>query len=193
MTEEGKRALVDESRRKHVAGLARARRDSCQQMRDNIIKYLVGDDLRSELLKEIDALQALQDALSDEELGEPRENTVSPVRHDLSRRVFDACFPYIKMPELIDGAVYEINARNAYVGVWRADQRGFEIPRQKFDNLYLFTEYHWDTGPPYGTAKPYGRLEDPPPEVVADRERLLAYLDAINLKLRDDPPPRKTP
>lgn len=62
---------------------------------------------------------------------------------------------YIPMDELQDGHLYRINARNAEYGIWVAKEKGFMISRVKFNANFPFVEYHWDTGAPYGTVKPY--------------------------------------
>lgn len=59
--------------------------------------------------------------------------------------------------ELIPFHVYSLNSRNLNFGVWNPETSGFKGVREKFGDLYLFEEYHWDTGEPYGTAAP---LED---------------------------------
>jgi hypothetical protein len=64
------------------------------------------------------------------------------------------------------GGIYRIKSRNLSVGVYDG-KGGFIGIREKFGDTYLFTEYGWEQGPPYGTV----RLEDRvfvgrvPPEV----------------------------
>jgi len=67
---------------------------------------------------------------------------------------------YIPMEDLIPYFYYRIHARNAEFGIWIPYQKGFYIRRQKFGDYFGFIEYHWDTGPPYGTVKPLKQLED---------------------------------
>lgn len=89
---------------------------------------------------------------------------------------------YLNRAQMKDGCVYAIICRNAYVGVWREHSQGFIIPRNKFGTWYLFLEYHWDTGAPYGTAKPYAFIEDCPIidlEVNKNQEKGLEYLMAL--------------
>ena len=44
---------------------------------------------------------------------------------------------------------------------------GFIGIRKKFESHYLATEYHWDQGPPHGTARPVRDIGvDAPPDVV---------------------------
>lgn len=102
----------------------------------------------------------------------------------LETEVREACLPYLRKDELVDGAFYRITCRNANVGVWRKDQQGFEIPREKFGSHYLFVEYHWDNGPPFGTSRPWERLEDLPPEALGDEGCLLRFMMWRNAEVR---------
>ena len=94
---------------------------------------------------------------------------------------------YLTMPELTDGHCYQIWARNAYVGVWQADEQGFLISRYKVGpNPYLFTEFHWDIGTALGTAKPLAPIGPFPFALKDEREytaeearEVLTYLDAL--------------
>lgn len=63
----------------------------------------------------------------------------------------------IPLAECVEGRVYRLHSRNLDLGVFVSADRGFIGIREKFGSRYLFTEYHHDTGPPYGTATP---LED---------------------------------
>lgn len=58
----------------------------------------------------------------------------------------------LRMGSLKDGQVYRIRSRNLVIGVWRAATQGFIGIREKFGSVYLFEEYHWETGAPFGTA-----------------------------------------
>ena len=66
---------------------------------------------------------------------------------------------YLRMSELKDGFSYLIFARNAHVGIWIKERKSFLISRFKFEMNYLFEEYHWDTGEPFGTVKPQREIE----------------------------------
>lgn len=55
--------------------------------------------------------------------------------------------------EMEDRRVYRIQSRNLVVGVWSAKDKGFIGIREKFKTLYLFTEYHADSGGVHGTAR----------------------------------------
>jgi len=61
---------------------------------------------------------------------------------------------YLDLNKCVDKGIYFINARNGIVGVFRKETKGFILSRYKFDKNYLFEEYHYDTGEPYGTVKP---------------------------------------
>lgn len=67
------------------------------------------------------------------------------------------------------GTVYRVYSRNLLVAVY-AGNGGFVGIREKFGDRYLFTEYHWDCGPPYGTLRPLEVLGEVPDDVVL-RER----------------------
>ena len=58
--------------------------------------------------------------------------------------------------------LYKIHARNSSFGIYTPKDYGFLIRRLKFYDIYLFTEYHYDTGMPYGTVKPQKELEKTP-------------------------------
>jgi len=58
----------------------------------------------------------------------------------------------LPMADLEDRRIYHIQSRNLIVGVWHAENNGFIGIRRKFDREFLFEEYHWETGPPFGTA-----------------------------------------
>lgn len=52
---------------------------------------------------------------------------------------------------LTRGHLYRIRSRNLPYGVYNG-RGGFIGIREKFDSLYLFTEYDYDRGAPYGTV-----------------------------------------
>ena len=66
----------------------------------------------------------------------------------------------IELEDCEDGHVYLIDARNANIGIFRKKDLGFIISRVKFNDNFLYTEYHWDVGKvrpedeQYGTVKP---------------------------------------
>ena len=69
---------------------------------------------------------------------------------------------YLKMSEMKEGYTYHIHARNARIGIWFGKHKSFAISRHKFGSNYIFEEYHWETGAPYGTAKPIEEIEKSP-------------------------------
>jgi hypothetical protein len=62
---------------------------------------------------------------------------------------------YIPLVLCKHGYLYEIHSRNLSHGVFNGADRGFIGIRTKFGSRFLFTEYHYDTGAPHGTAKPF--------------------------------------
>lgn len=79
---------------------------------------------------------------------------------------------YIPLDECEDAAVYKIHSRNLAVGVFVKARNGFIGIREKFGARYLFMEYHWDTGEPYGTVHPEKKLAVTIPEGVELDESL---------------------
>lgn len=71
---------------------------------------------------------------------------------------------YIPLSDCKHGWLYKIKSRNLIMGVFREDKKGFVGIREKFDQQFLFVEYHWDTGPPFGTVKLLECLERCPLE-----------------------------
>ena len=65
---------------------------------------------------------------------------------------------YIKIDDLVVGAKYKCYARNFSVGTWNGES--FDYMRQKFTMTFPDTEQHWDEGAPYGTVKPWERVDD---------------------------------
>ena len=104
---------------------------------------------------------------------------------------------YIKLEECEHGGVYLICARNFSIGVYNENANGFIGMRHKFGSKYLFTEYHWDTGEPFGTVKPIVKLTQLPESIIIeesfisdDGEKYLPNepLNAIMLELEDCKP-----
>ena len=81
----------------------------------------------------------------------------------------------IPREDIVVGRAYVIHARNGGVGVAvdREGRLGFQLHRVKFERHYLFVEWDWDEGPPFGTAIPLRALDDEPPE---DDDARLAWL-----------------
>lgn len=57
----------------------------------------------------------------------------------------------IPMSQCIPRRLYKIGSRNLSFGVYDGNE-GFIGIREKWTSKYLFTEYHWDQGPPFGTV-----------------------------------------
>lgn len=72
---------------------------------------------------------------------------------------------YIPLSECKHGWLYKVYSRNLTLRVYREDRKGFIGIREKFGNKFLFVEYHWDTGPPFGTVKPLECLEVCPVQI----------------------------
>lgn len=61
---------------------------------------------------------------------------------------------------------------------------GFIGISDKFGRRYLFTEYHWDQGPPFGTALPLDELEPCPKQLTEQSDALFAWL--VDLETRSE-------
>ena len=72
---------------------------------------------------------------------------------------------YISLDKCKNRILYRINSRNLSFGVFNIEQSGFVGIREKFGTRYLFTEYHWDTGTPFGTVHPIEELEPLPDDI----------------------------
>lgn len=79
---------------------------------------------------------------------------------------------YVPLESCIDRGIYALRSRNLATGVFRRRTSGFIGIRHKFFDSFLFEEYHWDTGEPYGTACPV-RLIGILPDDIAN-----SYYDA---------------
>ena len=71
-------------------------------------------------------------------------------------------FDYIKPKDLKEGWLYKIRARNFRLGIWFKDKEGFLGRREKFTNVYTFTEIHYDLSDFFGTAFPIEEIERSP-------------------------------
>lgn len=77
---------------------------------------------------------------------------------------------YIALDGCVHGGIYEIDSRNLSFGVFNSNCNGFIGIRHKFGHDYLFTEYHWDTGEPYGTVKPIKFMSQCPDNILISEE-----------------------
>lgn len=82
----------------------------------------------------------------------------------------------IPMSECEHGFIYRIDARNFRFGAYRATDKSFIGLREKFDDLYLFGEFHWDVGSPFGTVKALEKLQFYKNEVSEDDDELFKLL-----------------
>lgn len=69
---------------------------------------------------------------------------------------------YIQIKDCIHGGLYKIDSRNLSLGIYNENKNEFIGIRRKFGYLYLFEEFHYDIGPPYGTVKPIKLIEKSP-------------------------------
>lgn len=95
-----------------------------------------------------------------------------------------------KMKNLKNRWAYKIKARNATIGIWLKENKSFLISRWKFGQNYLFEEYHWATGAPFGTAWDIAEIEKCPIKdagiviknrpVYKNERKLLDYLNKLS-------------
>lgn len=71
---------------------------------------------------------------------------------------------YIKLEDCKERFLYKIFSRNLSYGVYDGNS-GFIGIRNKFGMDYLFTEYHWDAGPPFGTVHPKEEICEVPKNI----------------------------
>ncbi|NDD52346.1 hypothetical protein EBZ39_00440 [bacterium] len=84
----------------------------------------------------------------------------------------------ILLEHCVDRQLYRLASRNLSLGVYNAAEKDFIGIRQKFNTEFLSSEYHWDTGEPFGTASPLEALEKLPDEILlsTDSPALFAWL-----------------
>ena len=84
---------------------------------------------------------------------------------------------WIPLKDCVQGGLYKIDSRNLDIGIFNKESEEFIGIRTKFGDRYLFTEYHWDTGAPYGTVKPVELLEMYPNDLDENEEMAQWLLD----------------
>ncbi len=90
--------------------------------------------------------------------------------------------PVIPLSKCKHGYIYKIRARNFSFGVFRKTDNSFIGIREKFDERYLFPEYHWDTGAPFGTVHPYQELSFYSNDITETDEVLFEKLTDLERK-----------
>lgn len=90
---------------------------------------------------------------------------------------------YISLSNCTHRGIYRLGSRNLSLGVYNEASKGFIGIREKFEDLYLFTEYHWDNGPPFGTARPYEYVGTLPDDIEV-RETVDTF-DSVTRRLVD--------
>ena len=81
---------------------------------------------------------------------------------------------YLPIEQCEHRGIYRIDSRNLSIGVFDAKKNGFIGIREKWGERYLFTEWHWDTGEPFGTVKPQEKIGVLPDEIeLAETESAL--------------------
>jgi hypothetical protein len=95
---------------------------------------------------------------------------------------------FIPVEECKPGFLYKIASRNLAIGVFNPLDNGFIGIRTKFGHRYLFTEYHWDTGAPFGTVKPVEALEACPESMTLteENEKLFDWIEERLTRLNKD-------
>lgn len=79
-----------------------------------------------------------------------------------------------------NGWLYRLYSRNLNLGIYRAGDKDFVGIREKLGRRFLFAEYHWDTGEPYGTANPLEAVCECPIKDI--REYLSIDADKSNIE-----------
>ena len=84
----------------------------------------------------------------------------------------------IPKEELVAGGIYRVSARSFGVAIWTG--AAFRGARTKFESIFLDDEYHWDDGPPNGTATAYQRLGSLTVPAPFENTGYLALLEAAD-------------
>ncbi len=83
----------------------------------------------------------------------------------------------IPVSECVEGGFYRISSRNLSFGVFVKEWSGFIGVREKFFCEFLFTEFHHDTGPPFGTVVPKEYLgQCPIAPLIENNPELFSWL-----------------
>jgi len=87
----------------------------------------------------------------------------------------------IPLSECKHGYVYKIHGRNLSIAVFNSKENGFTGIRLKFGYEFLDTEFHWDTGSPFGTVKPKEVLHKLPENI--ELKKTLGTIDKKSKRL----------
>ena len=82
---------------------------------------------------------------------------------------------YIAITDCKHRHLYQIHSRNLSYGIYNEETKGFIGIRNKFGDNFLFTEYHYDIGSPFGTVRPKKELGKIPESL-----ELKEYLGSID-------------
>lgn len=88
---------------------------------------------------------------------------------------------YIPLEKCEDRYLYRIRSRNLSFGVFNKSCNGFIGIREKFGSRFLFTEFHYDTGRPYGTVAPDEKLIKLPDDI--ELKENLYTIDSVSKRL----------
>lgn len=84
----------------------------------------------------------------------------------------------IPLSECKHGYLYKIDSRNLNTGIFNSENNGFIGIRTKFGREYLFTEFHYDTGAPFGTVKPLEEIGRSPFDILDENDpELFQFLE----------------
>lgn len=81
----------------------------------------------------------------------------------------------ILVEECKPGWLYQVIARNADVGIYDLEHKGFKVSRHKFGSVFIDIELHWHTDSHFGTAKPIREIEEAPK--FDNDNAMIAYLE----------------
>lgn len=98
----------------------------------------------------------------------------------------------IPLQECRHGWTYRIHSRNLSFGVFNQETQGFVGIREKFGNRFLFTEFHWDTGEPFGTVTPLEALEACPVQDLREYVRDECSVCHVLVEFVKDDPAQRT-
>lgn len=90
----------------------------------------------------------------------------------------------IPLKDCKKGYAYRLEARNFQAGIFDGDT-GFIGLRDKFGSIFLDTEYHWDTGAPFGTVHPIKEIGFYDTNLEKN-QKMFDFLEPIQTKIRKE-------